>query len=45
MTEVKHASLRTKFNQIASETESNCLSGNDSASVSVLFYVRAMAVG
>ena len=38
MTEVTHASLRTKFNQIASETES-CLSRNetDSASVSVLF--------
>ena len=38
MTKVRHASLRTKFNQIASETE-NCLSGNetDSASVSVLY--------
>ena len=38
MTEVRHASLRTKFNQIGSETES-CLSGNetDSDSVSVLF--------
>ena len=38
MTEVRHASLRTKFNQIASETKS-CLSGNetDSDSVPVLF--------
>ena len=36
MTEVRHASLRTKFNRIASETES-CLSGNETDSVSVLF--------
>ena len=31
MTEVRDASLRTKFSQIASETES-CLSGNETDS-------------
>ena len=38
MTEVRHANLRIKFNQIASETES-CLSGNEtnSDSIFVLF--------
>ena len=39
MTEVRHASLRTKVNQIASETE-RCLNRKDSASVSILFMLE-----